>query len=147
MAKPSSPNVGTQNPKDAIGRSKLSMSCASSVGRAWTSFAMADGVRKYGSYNYRIAPVAATVYLDACSRHLEAWQDREEAADDSGCHHLGHACACLWILMDAQAHGTLIDDRPPSKGAVARLIKQLNRMMAEKLAPAPIPKRKPRKVK
>ena len=43
--------------------------------------------------------------------HLNAWAEGEEAAPDSGVHHLGHARACLGILLDAQETGNLIDDR------------------------------------
>ncbi len=43
----------------------------------------------------------------------------QEKADDSGCHHLGHARACLGILLDAQATGNLIDDRPVTEGSSA----------------------------
>ena len=36
-------------------------------------------------------------------------------APDSKAHHLGHARACLGILLDAMANGCLEDDRPTPK--------------------------------
>jgi len=73
---------------------------------------MSDGARKYGPYNWREEGVGAMTYLSAAERHIRAWLDGEEEARDSGVHHLGHAAACLMILMDAQAVGNLVDDRP-----------------------------------
>ena len=72
----------------------------------------ADGAVKYGPFNWREKSVAASVYLAAVKRHIEAWQDGEEVALDSGLPHLGHALACLAILVDAQSVGNLVDDRP-----------------------------------
>ena len=57
-------------------------------------------------------PVKASIYVDAIMRHLAAWFDSEEEAEDSGVHHLGHVAACCAILMDAQAMNALLDDRP-----------------------------------
>jgi len=75
---------------------------------------MMDGAGKYSSYNWRDNKVQADIYVDACMRHLLAWFEGEEFAEDSGCHHLGHARACLGILLDAQATGNLVDNRPKS---------------------------------
>lgn len=101
------------NPKDLIGQTKIPMSQVPPIAIAHEAAAMLDGTLKYGYRNYRGKKVRATVYIDACSRHLAAWQECEENAPDSGIHHLGHARACLGILLDAQANGTLLDDRVP----------------------------------
>jgi hypothetical protein len=71
-----------------------------------------DGARKYGPYNWREEGVGASTYLSAAMRHLRAYLDGEQNAMDSGVHHLGHAMACLAILLDAEAVGNLVDDRP-----------------------------------
>jgi hypothetical protein len=60
-------------------------------------------------------------YIGALRRHLAAWVDGEQLAEDSGKPHLGHALACLAILVDAQAAGTLIDNRPAAGGATMLL--------------------------
>lgn len=53
----------------------------------------------------------ASIYYDACRRHLGAWFEGEERDPDSGLPHLAHALACLAILVDARAAGKLVDDR------------------------------------
>ena len=99
------------------------------------SHAMMDGAGKYGAYNWREKPVLASIYADACLRHLAAWFDGEELAADSGVHHLGHAIGCLAILIDGQETGNLIDDRPvtlDSRGTVARVLARLNQALGKK---------------
>jgi hypothetical protein len=91
--------------------------------------AFGDGAGKYGPYNWRGNKVKASVYIAAAKRHLAAWLDGERLAPDSGVHHLGHARACLAILLDAEATGNLVDDRPPS-GTASELIAALTRVGA-----------------
>ncbi len=74
--------------------------------------ALMTGDWKYSPYSWRIDPVSARIYIDACLRHIYAWLEGEENAQDSGVHHLGHARACLAVLLDATEIGMLIDDRP-----------------------------------
>jgi hypothetical protein len=71
-----------------------------------------DGARKYGPYNWREEGVSAVTYVSAAMRHLRDWLDGEEEAPDSGVHHLGHAVACLAIILDSIEVGNLVDDRP-----------------------------------
>ncbi len=107
------------NPKDLLGVKKPSLSKIPAIALLWESLAMMDGAGKYDPYNWRANKVIASIYIDACKRHLDAWLEGQEKADDSGCHHLGHARACLGILLDAQATGNLIDDRPVTEGSSA----------------------------
>ena len=89
--------------------------------------AFRDGAAKYGPANWRIDPVSTSTYIDAAYRHIMAYFDgREQCAADSGVHHLGHAAACLAIVIDAEAQGTLVDDRPTA-GKSPEVIKQLTR--------------------
>ena len=123
------------NPKDLIGRRKVSITKLPPVAMLHGAAAMADGAAKYGAYNWRDKPVLASIYVDACLRHLEAWFDGEEEAGDSKVHHLGHAIGCLAVLLDAQETGNLIDDRPITKtvrGTFARVLARLNRKLAAK---------------
>lgn len=99
------------NPKDLIGNTKLGLRHVPLGAIYEAAVAMDDGARKYGPFNWRDHPVRADVYTDAAKRHIDAWIHGEERADDSGAHHLGHAVACLLILMDAQHHDTLKDNR------------------------------------
>lgn len=104
------------NPKDAIGIQKLALSLVPQTAVALASLAHLDGALKYGKWNWRSCGVRASVYLDACRRHLAKWEDGEELDSDSGVPHLAHALACLNIIVDSRAAGKLTDDRPPSVG-------------------------------
>lgn len=101
------------NPKSVQGAKKVPLGLVPSTASAAMAAAFADGCRKYGKANWRDTGVSAEVYVNAALRHLALWYDGgEQHAADSGCHHLGHAMACLAILIDAEAVGKLIDDRP-----------------------------------
>jgi hypothetical protein len=106
------------NPKDLIGEKKVpTLSVIPSAALVHFGLAMVNGSKKYGRMNWREHPVQASIYLDAAMRHLMAWTDGEEDAEDSGVNHLGHAMACMGILLDAQEAGNLIDDRVPGPAA------------------------------
>ncbi len=101
------------NPKDLIGVKKPpTLSVIPTTALFHMGLAMQNGAEKYGAFNWRQHPVKASIYVDAIMRHLAAWFDSEEEAEDSGVHHLGHVAACCAILMDAQAMNALLDDRP-----------------------------------
>lgn len=118
----------TANPKDIFGAVKVSISKFPTVALVHGAHAMMNGAAKYGPYNWRAKPVIASIYVDAAMRHLGMWFEREERAEDSGCHHLGHAMACCAILLDAQENGNLIDDRPTGrKDRVKNLLNKLSR--------------------
>jgi hypothetical protein len=120
---PTSRALGS-NPKDLLGAAKPDATKVPAIAIAWESLAMMDGAGKYDPYNWRANRVVASIYIAACKRHLDLWFEGEEFAEDSGCHHLGHARACLGILLDAQETGNLIDDRPvaeSSRGVLGRV--------------------------
>ena len=100
------------NPKDRAGATKVDITVLPPIGVVKTAFAMMDGVSKYGPFNWRVEPVQARTYIAAAQRHLLDWLDGEENAPDSMAHHLAHAAACCFILMDAQEQMKLVDDRP-----------------------------------
>ena len=102
------------NPKDLLGIKKPpNLSVIPSSALIHMGRAMQNGANKYGPFNWREHPVKSGIYVDAAIRHLSAWQDGEEDASDSGVHHLGHAMACMGIILDAQEVGNLIDERVP----------------------------------
>ena len=118
----------TANPKDRIGVKKVSLTKLPPVAVLYAAHALMNGAIKYGPYNWRDKAVRASIYVDACERHLNSWLDGEEDATDSGVHHLGHAIACLAILLDAQEAGKLVDDRPhQNAGGFCRVLERLNR--------------------
>lgn len=101
------------NPKDAIGSKKLPLHLVPSTGIAMTAMAFLEGALRYGKYNWRIAGVRSSIYLDAMHRHLEKWQNGEDVDLKTGVSHLASICACAMIIMDAGLCGKLNDDRPP----------------------------------
>jgi hypothetical protein len=113
------PNVETEiesdkpsNPKDMVGSNKIPYHLWPQTASALGSLATLEGNLKYGRTNWRAAGVKASIYYDACLRHLCAWFDEGEDNDpDSGLPHLAHALACLAIIVDAGAAGKLTDDR------------------------------------
>ncbi len=112
------------NPKTKFGVQKPSMFNVPVTSLLHLMAAMADGAKKYGPYNWRDKDVSASIYYDAAMRHLMAWIDGEDYAGDSGVHHLGGVMACCAIILDAEAQGTLNDNRPV-KGKFSELVEQM----------------------
>lgn len=103
-----------ENPKQAVGRRKApQMSVVPSTALAWLAEALRNGgvEKNYGIKNWRESEVHLTDYLDAASRHLMALQEGEDVADDSLVLHAAHLMATCAIIIDADACGTLRDDR------------------------------------
>ena len=118
------------NPKNPIGSDKVPMHLWPETATALGALALLDGGLKYGIANYRVAGVRASIYIAALKRHIAAWYDAgEECASDSSVEHLGHALACLAIIIDAKELGVLVDDRPRSS-AFMRLSARLEKTVA-----------------
>lgn len=104
------------NPKDLAGQAKPDLSLVTRAMMEAIAAALKNGVAKYGRNNWRSTPVKALVYTAAAMRHIKAWEDGEDFAPDSGVHHLDHAIASLAIMRDAEAFGTLVDNRVLGRG-------------------------------
>lgn len=125
--KPSNPI----NPKDAIGQGKLPMHLVPTAVGRYAALAFAEGALKYGKYNWRVAGVRMSIYIDAAHRHLAKLQDGEWADGDSlgpdpegnpqgtGVPHLANLIACAGIILDAWECNKLTDDRPPINGVAS----------------------------
>lgn len=111
------------NPKTVMGLAKPGTHQIPPIAIYVMGEGMRDGEAKYGLMNWRENSVAASVYYDAIMRHLTAWWDGHNYAEDSGVHHLGHLMACAAILVDAMHGGNLIDNRPTS-GPLAEYLKE-----------------------
>lgn len=111
------------NPKTRIGAAKPSIGLIPPAALIHFAKAMENGASKYGAYNWRDKQVEAMTYVHASLRHILAYLDGEDIAEDSGVHHLAHAGACMALLLDALETGNLVDNRPTA-GAAARLIKE-----------------------
>jgi hypothetical protein len=105
------------NPKKAFGDKKPALGQLPLVGKIHTALALMDGALKYGFRNWRKDPVEALTYVHAAERHLELYKEGEDLTRDTKVKNLGAVAACCMILMDAEANGTLIDNRSPSKAA------------------------------
>ncbi len=109
------------NPKDQIGLTKAPLRLVPPALVIEVAAAMKNGAEKYGPYNWREQAVSLNVYIEAALRHIYAFMDGEEVAEDSGVKHIAHAAACLGIILDAASIDKLIDDRP-TPGAAATLM-------------------------
>jgi hypothetical protein len=111
------------NPKTQYGIKKPSLGLIPSGALFHESAAFMEGADKYGPYNWRDKPVSTMVYVHAALRHLYQYIDGENFDPISEAHHLGHARACLGIILDAWETGNLIDNRPRT-GTANDLIKR-----------------------
>jgi hypothetical protein len=103
------------NPKDSIGvRKPRCYHVLSGHVQRLVSLAMMEGAMKYGSHNYRVAGVRASVYYDATLEHLDSYWEGETTDPDSGLPHVIKAIASLYVLADAIVQGKCEDDRPPN---------------------------------
>jgi hypothetical protein len=74
--------------------------------------ALKSGADKYGVRNWRQCPIKAGTYGAAIHRHCQQeWLEGVDKDKDTGLHPLAHVIASCLIIMDADAHGCLIDDR------------------------------------
>lgn len=119
--------MSTPNPKDLFGVRKVpALSVVPATSMIYEALGMWEGAEKYGAFNWRDHPVQAMVYVDAMDRHIKAWVAGQETDPKSGKPHLGHAKACIGIIIDAFETGNLIDNRPKN-AATLRLLEQYDR--------------------
>ncbi len=108
---PATSNEKPTNPKDMIATNKVPFHLWPETASAYGAMGFLDGALKYGRSNWRHAGVKASIYYDAARRHLNAWFEGEDNDPQSGVPHLGHALACIAILVDAVEAKKLNDDR------------------------------------
>ena len=101
------------NPKDALGTAKVPMHVLPGGVLMEMGLAMMAGGRKYGTHNYRVMGVRASVYYDATLRHLLDWWEGEDIDSDSGLSHIIQAMSSLIVLRDSMLMKNWEDDRPP----------------------------------
>lgn len=112
------------NPKDALGSTKLPLNLVPDTLSIFAAASFAEGASKYGSYNWRVSGVRASIYRAALDRHLKKWWNGEDEDEVTKVPHLASVIACAAILLDAKVVGNLTDDRPP-KAEIAKLITEL----------------------
>lgn len=117
--------VAGPNPKDLIGVNKPPLHLLPLAGLAPVAKVMEHGAEKYGEVaNWRRLGPNLTIYLSAALRHIYAMADGEDLDRDTGLSHAAHAAACMLIILDSKASGTLIDDRS-HRGAGPSVLHQL----------------------
>lgn len=111
------------NPKKIFGVRKPSPQFIPPIAIIEEAAVMAMGSAKYGPFNWNKDPVDATTYYSAAMRHLMSWFAGENIDPESGASHLAHVRACMGIIIDAQASGTLIDDRPKTASVAEAIVR------------------------
>lgn len=127
------PGVGGSkptNPKDAVGIKKVPFHVVPMRVIAGLGLALLEGARKYGSFNWRVAGVRASVYFDAMHRHMGAWWEGQDIDPDSGLSHVDKAIASLVVLRDSMLQGNWVDDRPV-RGSDLKWVDSANGKAAE----------------
>lgn len=120
------------NPKDLVGAKKAPMDLVPVAGAIMAAPAHQDGADKYGAFNWRLQPVQLMTYIGATKRHLDAFIDGQDFAEDTGLHHLSHMIANLNIVADALGLGNLLDNRPP-KGPAADMLRAQDKSLAPRV--------------
>ena len=108
------------DPKGEAGSKKAPMWLLPPVALEQTAWVAKLGAEKYGPFNWRKTGVCATTYVSAIMRHLNAWRDGEDLDPESGISHIAHIATSCNILMDAEACGTLQDDRNKRTAVLTR---------------------------
>lgn len=125
------------SPKDILAaRTKVPLHLLPAIAVVEGAIACKDGVDKgYGPYNWRERQIELMGYIGAIQRHCARVMDGENFDGDSpnGASHMGCIIATAAIVLDAQAHGMLVDNRPPrgklSECELGTVSKRLNSMM------------------
>lgn len=126
--KPETTNLPDANLKTVAAVGKPGITAVPPVAIFALGAAMQDGVNKYEKYNWREAGATVSVFVDAMGRHLLAYYAGENYAGDSKIHHLAHLMAGCAILLDAELHGKLNDDRL-AKDLDPEIIKQFMKLI------------------
>lgn len=108
------------DPKGEAGSKKAPMWLLPPVALEQTAWVSKFGAERYGPFNWRKTGVCATTYVSAIMRHLNAWRDGEDRDPESGISHIAHIATSCNILMDAEACGTLQDDRNKRTAVLTR---------------------------
>lgn len=109
------PQPAPTDPKGPAGAIKPQLQLIPPILGVETAKAIVHGAEKYGPWNWRLAPVELMTYVGAMKRHIDAFIDGQDIDAEGGAHHLGAVAACCGIVLDAERHGTLIDNRPPKR--------------------------------
>ena len=119
-----------EDPKARFGNAKPGTKSIPPSALYYLGQVMQTGADKYGPMNWRNTEVVASTYREAIGRHLDTWWDGEDLTRDTKVKNLAAVMASCAILLDAELHGTLVDDRPPP-GKLGDLIESLTKPTEE----------------
>jgi hypothetical protein len=119
------------NPKTAYGKAKPPMQYVPPVALLELGLVMEFGASKYGPMNWREDPISASTFYNALMRHAFLYWDGADRDLESKLKHLSHIMSCCAILLDAEASGTLIDDRPEKGSAELHIIQNTRTLDAD----------------
>lgn len=123
MAAWNSPKPASPDPEGEAGKAKAPLWLLPPEAMRQAAWAHGLGAAKYRAWNWRGNKVQASTYISAMMRHIAAYLDGEDNDAETSAHagqpvsHLANVIAFANILIDAKAHGTLIDDRPPARAS------------------------------
>lgn len=102
-----------ENPKNLAARNekRVPLHLIPPIAEIAMARVMELGATKYGAWNWRDTPIGMSEYIGAIKRHTNAIAQCDDIDSESGQSHLAHIMATCAILLDANHHGTLIDDR------------------------------------
>ena len=134
-------NDSAHNPKHAQGMAKpnyrylppMPLYLAGEVMRVGAEGDPENGRAPYGPFNWGVAGVNLTVYLDGLQRHLDAIKVGgflDNGDRGTGMPHLAAIIAGASIALDNWLIGNLVDDRPALKGKTSNMT-DLKRRLAE----------------
>lgn len=88
---------------------KVRMSLLSSAALTEMAKVMTYGEKKYDAHNWRKGFTWSRI-MDACDRHLKAYNDGERVDPETGLSHLAHAACNLMMLLEFEKYGIGEDD-------------------------------------
>lgn len=126
------PEVKDTNPKDTAAIDRVPLSLVPTSATAEEAMAFLEGHNKYGAYNWRVAGVSVSIYIDAARRHLDKFWNGQDRDPGTRVHELASVRACCAIIIDAMQSGCITDDRPPKQNQqdhhkrLEEIVKHLN---------------------
>lgn len=125
-----------ENPKAAAGRLKIEYAHTPALPALYQAAVHDLGAGKYGSFNWRDRPIKISDYISALRRHLAEIEAGVDLDAESGLPHAAHLMATAAIIIDANAAGTLIDDRvkTPSLASEMKRVADLKKGFPRKAA-------------
>lgn len=117
------------NPKDMIGSKKLPMHLVPDAINIYAAMGFLEGALKYGKFNWRVAGVRMSIYLDAIERHLSKFRSGEWADPVTKVPHMASVLCCVGIILDAHMSGKLTDDRAPAQSLLSSFIDEQDKLV------------------